>query len=132
MKNTILKMSFATVLLLSCAYSQGKLTGTVTDGITNNPLPGANVFIEGTSYGTAADADGNFTISNVSDGSYTVTAGYIGYKSSSSEVTVSGGDASASFVLDVDPLRYEEVVVTGAASRTTKATAEISVQRINA
>ena len=45
---------------------------------------------------------------------------------------ISGADASASFVLDVDPLRSEEVVVTGAASRTTKATAEISVQRINA
>ncbi|MFQ5602742.1 MAG: carboxypeptidase-like regulatory domain-containing protein [bacterium] len=26
-----------------------------------NPLPGANVFIQGTSYGSAADADGAFS-----------------------------------------------------------------------
>ena len=124
---------FLTFILLTCTvFSQGSVSGTVTDDLTNNPLPGANVFIEGTGYGTAADADGNYTISNVADGSYTVTAGYIGYKSSSSEVTVSGGGASASFALDVDPLRSEEVVVTGAASRTTKATAEIAVQRITA
>ena len=56
MKNPLLKLSFAAVLLLSSVYSQGKLTGTVTDGLTNNPLPGANVFIESTSFGAAADA----------------------------------------------------------------------------
>ena len=132
MNNSLVNFFLTFILLISTAFSQGSVSGTVSDGLTNNPLSGANVFIEGTSYGAAADADGNYTISNVSDGSYTVTAGYIGYKSSSSEVSVSGADASASFVLDVDPLRSEEVVVTGAASRTTKATAEISVQRINA
>ena len=132
MNNSLMKFFLTSVLLTCTAFSQGSVSGTVTDGLTNNPLPGANVFIEGTGYGSAADADGNYTISNVEDGSYTVTAGYIGYKSSSSEVTVSGGDASASFALGVDPLRSEEVVVTGAASRTTKATAEIAVQRITA
>ena len=132
MKNPIFKLSFAAVLLLSSVYAQGKLTGTVTDGLTNNPLPGANVFIESTSFGAAADAEGNYIISNVPDGSYSVTAGYIGYKSASSDVTVSGAEASANFSLEVDPLRSEEVVVTGAASRTTKATAEIAVQRISA
>ena len=132
MRKSIFYFSLALILLLSNAFAQGKLSGTVTDGLTNNPLSGANVFIEGTNYGAAADADGNYVISNILDGSYSVTAGYIGYKSASSEVTISGAEASASFALEVDPLRTEEVVVTGAASRTTKATAEISVQRISA
>lgn len=132
MKVKSFSLCFFFLFSVNNLFAQSKISGTVIDGLTNNPLPGANVFVEGTNYGTAADADGNYVISKVPDGSYTVTAGYIGYKSSSSDVSISGGDSNADFTLDVDPLRSEEVVVTGAASRTTKATSEIAVQRISA
>ena len=59
MNNSLVKFFLTSVLLTCTAFSQGSVSGTVTDGLTNNPLPGANVFIEGTGYGSAADADGD-------------------------------------------------------------------------
>ncbi|MFC1569329.1 substrate-binding domain-containing protein [bacterium] len=43
----------------------GKIAGTVTDKETGEPLPGANVVIEGTSLGAAADIEGQFSILHV-------------------------------------------------------------------
>ena len=131
-KTRFFSICFLVILTTGGLFSQNKLTGTVFDDLTNNPLPGANILVDETNYGAAADADGNYVIEDVPDGNYTVTAGYIGYKSSSNDVNVTGGSVKVNFSLNVDPLRSEEVVVTGAASRTTKATSEIAVQRISA
>ena len=54
-------------ILLMCMVSGGlssaiaQITGTVTDS-TGEPLIGATVMISGTSPGTSADLDGNFSI----------------------------------------------------------------------
>lgn len=61
------------------AGTTGKITGVVKDAETNQPLPGANVIIEGTTFGAAADFDGNFIIINVPPGIYTVKAVMMGY-----------------------------------------------------
>jgi outer membrane receptor protein involved in Fe transport len=63
------------------AGTTGKISGTVVDKDTNEPLPGANIVIEGTTMGTAADVNGNFFIINVPPGRYTVVASMIGYQS---------------------------------------------------
>ena len=81
MKN-ILRIA-ALVLVTSLAWAQqttGKISGTVTDN-AGTGLAGANVIVDGTSMGRATDADGKYTILNVSAGMYSVTASYIGYKS---------------------------------------------------
>ena len=58
-KNTILSVLLFFAFSIS-AYAQ-QITGSVTDenGI---PLPGASVFIDGTSNGVVTNFDGNFTI----------------------------------------------------------------------
>ena len=58
----------------------GKIRGTVVDEQTKEPLLGANVTIEGTSYGAATDVDGTFQIFNIPVGIYTIKAKYIGYR----------------------------------------------------
>ncbi|MBC8215675.1 MAG: carboxypeptidase-like regulatory domain-containing protein [Candidatus Marinimicrobia bacterium] len=61
-------------------FAQMSVSGTVTDAETGNALAGANVVVEGTTLGAAADADGAFSISNVpADAS--ITASMIGYDS---------------------------------------------------
>lgn len=57
----------------------GKISGTVTDAETNNPLTGTNVIVVGTSLGASTDADGKYTILNVQVGVYSVRATFIGY-----------------------------------------------------
>ena len=44
------------------ASAQTVLTGTVTDGTTNAPLPGVNLVIRGTTTGTVSDGDGKYTL----------------------------------------------------------------------
>jgi outer membrane receptor protein involved in Fe transport len=70
-------------LLMSFAISQttGKIRGKVTSA-DGQPLAGANVIVDGTTKGAATDGDGSYTILNVEAGTYSVTATYIGYQSS--------------------------------------------------
>jgi len=58
----------------------GKIAGRVTDAKTGEPLPGANIIIEGTLRGTASDVDGFFVILNVPPGTYDLTASMLGYQ----------------------------------------------------
>ncbi len=78
---------FAICLLLAAAipgltYAQyGKISGKVTDSQTNEPLVGATVFVEGTTFGASTDINGNYFILNVPAGTYNLKTTYIGYHS---------------------------------------------------
>jgi len=80
--NNIAYLFASTALLLSGlnAQSVGALTGQITDIDTHQPLVGANVILEGTTLGAAANLDGRFTIRSVPVGSYTVRVEMMGYK----------------------------------------------------
>ena len=56
----------------------GKLAGTVVDDL-GDPLPGANVVIDGTTLGAATDIDGKYFIIGIPVGAYSVTASFVGY-----------------------------------------------------
>ena len=65
---------------ISFGGTTGKISGTVKDASTNDPLPGCNIIIEGTDLGAASKLDGQFIILNIPPGNYTVRASMIGYK----------------------------------------------------
>ncbi|MFM7851800.1 MAG: SusC/RagA family TonB-linked outer membrane protein [Flammeovirgaceae bacterium] len=119
--------AWSLLLLLVCvtgwAQSQSvTITGKVTDAETQQPLPGATVVVSGTSNGTIANADGNFSLSVQSaDGNLQVQVSFIGYVSSKIPVTISGGVAPFLDVkLQVDVTSLDEVVVTGTGVPTEK------------
>ena len=62
------------------AYSQiGTVEGVVLDKeLDNSPLPFANVFVKGTSIGTTTDFDGNFSLSDIPSGTYTIVFSFVG------------------------------------------------------
>jgi len=62
------------------AGTVGKISGTISDRETGDPLPGVNVMIEGTYLGSSTDIDGYFVILNVPVGRHSLTAKYIGYQ----------------------------------------------------
>jgi len=64
------------------AQTVGKVTGTITDPNTGDPIIGANVIILGTTQGAATNVDGYYVILNVSPGTYDLKASSIGYTSS--------------------------------------------------
>ncbi|MBN2543256.1 TonB-dependent receptor, partial [bacterium] len=59
----------------------GSITGKITDGLTGEPLIGANVVLQDKGMGDAADLDGKYSVLNVPVGSYNVKYSMMGYKS---------------------------------------------------
>jgi len=98
--------------MFSGLMAQGSIYGTVTDQ-DGNSLPGANVAVEGSSLGAAADGNGGYMISGVPAGSYTVSATYIGYEAASQSVSVGAGAAQADFSLTMSALAGGAVTVIG-------------------
>lgn len=92
---------------------QGTIQGIVLDAQTGDPLPGANIVLEGTTQGTITDLDGRYDFS-VPSGTYNLVASFIGYRNLTQSFTVSaGGAADLNFNLQPDNLQLDEVVVTG-------------------
>jgi outer membrane cobalamin receptor len=97
------------------------VSGTVTDAATGSALAGANVVVDGTNNGAAANASGAFTISNVPNGA-TLTASMIGYaddsmaatktvnfRLSASTIEMSGLEVLASRADEKTPVAYTNV-----------------------
>jgi len=57
----------------------GKIQGTVIDAQTGEPLPGANVVIDGTQRGAVTDGNGYYVILLVEPGEYALTGSMVGY-----------------------------------------------------
>ena len=95
------------------AGDTGKITGTVTDKETGNPLPGANVIIAETVIGTSVDENGYFIILNVPAGTYSVSAEIIGYSTMTITMVRVSGDLTTNieFVLASTIVEGEEIVV---------------------
>lgn len=67
-------------LVGSVSAQSGSIVGKITDIESGEALIGANVFLEGTSFGSATDFEGNYFIQNLPPGTYTIVANYIGYE----------------------------------------------------
>ena len=74
------------------AQSTGTLTGRVTNADTGRPLPGVNVVVDETQKGASTGPKGQFTIAEISAGTYTLQARFVGFAPQSREVSVSAGE----------------------------------------
>jgi hypothetical protein len=72
----------ALFLLAFSGFGQGMIRGKITNSINNQPVAFANVLLLNTELGAITDEEGNYEISNVPPGLYTVRASYVGYKPS--------------------------------------------------
>jgi TonB-linked SusC/RagA family outer membrane protein len=88
---------------------QKKISGTLTDATTGEPIIGANVIVEGTTIGTVSDITGKFTIDVPSENSV-LTISFVGYNSERIELQ---GKTSLDIKLIPDIKSLEEVVVVG-------------------
>ena len=88
-------------------------------------LGGATVSVATTNLGAATAANGSYTITFAADAvrgqEVVLTARYIGYKPISRTIMLSPGSQEVNFELVPDPLRLEEVVVTGVGAATARA-----------
>lgn len=93
---------------------QQRVTGTVTDSKTGDPLPGVTIQVKGTTVGALSEVNGTYIIT-VPQGSNTLIFSFIGYQSQ--EIAIEGRtvvDAS----LKEEVTFLEEVVVIGYGTKT--------------
>lgn len=107
-------LSVAFSLNLTAQGNNAKITGTITDALTGEPLIGTNIAIQGTSMGASSDLNGEYTIPNVPPGTHTIIFKYIGYKMIE-EANVQLGEGQTLTLdkeLSPEAIMGEEVVVT--------------------
>ena len=89
----------------------GTIKGSITDKQTREPLTGATVQIVGTTQGAIADMDGNYSL-NVTNGIYTLSIKYVGYRDIVVNNVKSGkADVVLNFELESDAQVLGEVSV---------------------
>lgn len=98
------------VLCAITGWSQERtVTGKVTSAEDGLPIPGVNVIVEGTTKGTATDADGQFSLQLASTENSLVFS-FVGFKSITLDVT---GRTVVDVQMESDVTALEEVVVVG-------------------
>ena len=89
---------------------------------TGDPLPGANILLDGTSLGTATSVDGKYTIRQVPPGSYNLIVKYIGYKEQKIPINVTSGKTlEINAELEYVAVETGEVTITAQAEGQTEA-----------
>ncbi|MEM9142782.1 MAG: TonB-dependent receptor [Bacteroidota bacterium] len=121
------KVLFLPLMLIGAMVSaQTTVNGKVVDQ-NNEPIPGANVIISGTTEGTTANFDGDFTLSTSKTPPFELRITSVGYSGNSVEVNATG--ETLTVVLQEAQTFLDEVVIS--ASRTPERIFEspVSVER---
>ncbi len=110
------------VILPYLLFAQkASVSGKVTDGVNNRPLPFVNLVVTGTSIGAASDENGHFIFENLTPGFIRIEASFVGYKKTiSSEIEVSV--AKTAFIeiqMEKALAQLEEIKVTASPFRKT-------------
>ena len=108
-KKSLLVLSIMLFSVLHLAAQNIEVKGTITDGMTNEPLPGVNIIVEGSSIGAVSDALGKYSIS-VPSGDVTLVFSFIGY--TSQKVSVQGRTI-IDITLEMASNQLDEVVTIG-------------------
>jgi len=133
MKKIFTKVIFMLFMLLTTgvvAHAQSiVVSGTVTDKLTKEPIPGVSVTIKGKTIGSSTDLKGQFSFSTTEKLPFTLNVSYIGYTTVEREVT--GNTSNLTLELESGVVLGQEVVVS--ASRTPERILEspVSIERIS-
>ena len=112
MKKYLLLLIFIPAFIF--AGTTGKLTGVINDAQSGETLIGANIILEGTDYGAATNAKGEYVILNIPPGRYDVKISFIGYETILIKDVVIIVDQTTQLSMGLNPqtIQVGEVVVT--------------------
>ena len=98
------------------------VSGTVTIQGSDQPLPGVQVFVQGTRIGTLTDSRGNFSLTMPADAEVMVFS-YLGYKTAELPIA-----SNMQVEMEIEALGLEGITVTALGLRREKQTLGYSVQ----
>jgi len=109
LKNTLLVLLLAYAGLLSAQSMQ--FSGVITDAITEEPLFGVAVAVEGSTQGTTTNVNGEFNLNYVGEAPVTLVFSYLGYRKQQLTFDASASDIQVQMAEDL--ISLDAVVVTG-------------------
>jgi TonB-dependent starch-binding outer membrane protein SusC len=100
--------------ILSNSILQGQtLRGVLSDKVTGETLPGANIMVEGTTQGTVTNLNGEYIL-ELTPGNFRISYSFIGYIRELREISLSQGQTlEINISLSPDIATFEELVVIG-------------------
>ncbi|SHI57685.1 TonB-dependent receptor [Pseudozobellia thermophila] len=125
------KIIFAVMGLLTAIHSfaQTDISGSVTDS-AGEPIPGANIFIVGSTSGTTSDFDGNFTFTTDLMGSQVLRASYLGFTTVEQTIDLNGSPLTVEFVMQEGGQQLDEVVLTASSTFRSQKQAPLSISSV--
>lgn len=114
---------------LSAVLAQTKtITGVVTSGADDSPIPGVSIMLKGTTMGTITNIDGEYSV-KVPEDARTLVVSFIGMKTQ--EIAIDN-QSVLNVSLEADVFGIDEVIVTGVAGATEKKKLSVSVASVSA
>jgi TonB-linked SusC/RagA family outer membrane protein len=109
----VLVLAFALLPVTLGAQERATVSGTITAESSGQPLSGAQVMIPSTASRAVTDETGRFALLNVPQGTHTLRVTRLGFRPVTREISVGANGATLTVAMEADPLRLEEMVVTG-------------------
>ena len=118
MRRTLL---FAVLSVISAvAWGQNVITGIVLDSLSQEPLPAATVYLNGTTQGTTTDNEGRFELKDVSFPT-TIIFSFVGYEPMALDLTHNPGKLTVMLKANIE---LPEIEVSGKTNKADKADLE--------
>ncbi|MCI4668349.1 MAG: SusC/RagA family TonB-linked outer membrane protein [Bacteroidia bacterium] len=111
---------------IGIAFAQSKVSGTVTDAESGDPLQGVAVLIKGTTVGMFTDNNGKYTL-EVPEGNTTLLFTFLGKKTVEQSID---GRSTINVKLEPDFLAIDEVVVTAVGLEANRRSLGYSIQNV--
>lgn len=134
MNKTITKVFLVLCVLLWTGFAAIAqsivVSGTVTDKLTKEPIPGVSVTVKGKTIGSSTDQNGKFSFTTTEKPPFTLSVTFVGFNTVEREIT--GSSTNLSFELESGAILGQEVVVS--ASRTPERILEspVTIERMGA
>lgn len=101
-----------TLLWFCEVTAQQSIVGTVKDAVSGDPIAGASVFINTTTYGSSSSSSGDFSIAGVPVGTYEIVVSAMGYHTYVAAVNQDGKQRiNLQIMLEVKQAMLEEVEI---------------------
>jgi hypothetical protein len=106
-----INLVFFFLLTVVASAQVNKISGTITDVDSGEPIPFANVFFASTSIGISSDMEGKFVLQNFPNGKYDFTVAYVGYEPFQQAFEFNGSEFRLTIKLKTEEVKLREVVI---------------------
>lgn len=102
---------FLCLAVISSAAAQNSVIGRVIDSLSREPVPFANVYFAGTTFGVTTTEDGRFELKGFTSGKYDLTASFVGYYPAQRSLAFENTKHEITLVLLEKATQLDEVVI---------------------